>query len=92
MTWVRELGSKTWTVGSLAATSNAAQLSTGYECNEVFFQNDPDNTVDILFGNSASQPIQLLPGDSFTLPVQNVNEVYVKTVSSTATVPWLARK
>lgn len=91
--YVRPVGSNTWTVGKLAATTDALQLSTNrYECAEIFIENDPDNLVDILWGNSTSQLFQLSPGDSITLPVQNVNQVYVKTVSSTATVPYAAFK
>lgn len=76
--------------GTLAATTAAAALGTGAIV-QVLVQNDPDNTVDVLCGSSAAQPIQLKPGDGLTLNVTNLNVVQCKTVSSTATVNYVAR-
>lgn len=92
MSFVRIQGSNAFKVGtSLGATTDAAQLSsTNYYCNEVYLENDPSNAVNILWGSSDGQPFKLAPGGSVSIPVQNVALVYVKTASSTATVPWAA--
>lgn len=70
--------------------TTAAALTAGQSCFEVIVQADPDNTVDVFFGTSGSQPMQLLPGQAVRLKVSNVNLVYVKTASGTATVNWLS--
>lgn len=73
-------------------TTAAAALAASQACKMVMVQNDPDNTVNVLVGDSSSQTIKLLPGDwSPWLPVSNVNLVYAKNVSSTTqSVNWLA--
>lgn len=58
-------------------------------CFNATIQADPDNTVDVFIGDSASQPVQLTPGQSVPLPISNLEQVYVKTASGTATVNWL---
>ena len=77
--------------GAIALTSDAAQF-TAQACNEVVIQNDPDNVVDILIGTSGALIFQMSPGDSIPLAIENLNLVYGKTVSSTATVNWLGRR
>lgn len=91
-TYVSEAGSTTLITGvSLGATTSAAQLSTGISCSELYLQNDPDNSVDILLGTSDTQSLQIQLGETFVIPVADVNLVYIKTVSSTATVNWAYR-
>jgi hypothetical protein len=91
MSYVRILGSHSFKVDKMGAGTIAAPLGASYECSEVFIQNSTENAVNILLGSSEQQLISLSPGMGFTLPVQNINDVYVKTVSSTATVVFLAR-
>src|SRR4051794_38900530 len=74
--------------GTLTATTAAAPLGGNVRCTEVLVQADPDNTNDVYFGDSANQTIHLKPGDPATVPVQNVNQVYVKTATGTAVVNW----
>ena len=58
----------------------------------ILLQNDPDNTVDILVGNSISQSIQLRPGEAETLAAPNHNgrinlaHIFVKSASATPTL------
>ena len=60
-------------------------------CNELLVQADPNNTVDVYVGTKTKQTIKLTKGESETLPIHNANQVYVKTVSDTATVNWMAK-
>ena len=73
--------------GTLAATTTAQVLGSQV-CSEVVIQNDPDNAVDILIGTATSQPIQLTPGQPIVVRMANLNLIYIKTVSSTATVGY----
>jgi len=76
--------------GSVTATTSATALPD-QACAQVLIQNDPDSTVSVLIGNSTLQPIELVPGDSVTLNVVNLNVIYYKSASGTATVNYLAR-
>src|SRR5438046_1212150 len=77
-------------VGSVTASTVATPLPD-QACSQVWLQNDPDSTVSILIGNSTLQPMELVPGDSATLNVTNLNIIYYKSASSTATFNYLAR-
>lgn len=77
--------------GTDATVTTSAKQLAAQSCREVIVQNDPDNTGDMLVGNSAAQVFQLTPGQAIRLPVSNVNLVYVKMTSGTnQTVNWLA--
>lgn len=77
--------------GTLATSTSAAALASSQAVREVLLQNDPDNTVDILVGNTTAQTIQLKPGWSVTIPVSNLATVFAKSVSGTPTLNYLGR-
>jgi hypothetical protein len=77
--------------GTKSLTTTAAAISTSQAVSEVIVQNDPDNTVDILIGDSTAQVIQLAPRDSIVIPVADLATLYAKTVSGTATLNFLGR-
>ena len=79
------------TAGTNTTSVTAESLATSQTVDEVTVQNDPDNTVDILVGNSTAQPIQLAPGQSVSVMVDNIATVYIKSVSGTPVVNYLAR-
>ena len=83
-------GSTAIYAGTIAMTTAVAQF-TARACNEVYIQNDPDNTVDILIGSSSTRSIELEPGDSMNIPVSNLNLLWGRTVSGSGTLNWLAR-
>jgi hypothetical protein len=83
--------SATLYAGTLATSGSAAALATTQAVREVVVQNDPDNTADVLIGNSTSQTIQLKPGWSITIPVADLATVYAKSVSGTPVVNYLGR-
>lgn len=76
--------------GSVTADTNATALPA-QACSQVLVQNDPDSTINILLGNATLQPIDLVPGDTVTLNVTNLNVIYYRTPSGTATLNYLAR-
>jgi len=86
------VGSSTLYDGTQTATTTAAALNSGTSrsCSSVLVQNDPDSTQDVFVGNDSSQSVQLVPGQAEVIPVDNVNKVFVKTASGTATVNWHA--
>jgi hypothetical protein len=73
-------------VGTIAAAIGGSQA-----CREVLVQADVNNTVDVYIGNDTTQSICLKPGVALTIPTDNVNKIYCKTNSGTATINWLAR-
>lgn len=77
--------------GTLSTTTSAAALASTQAVREVLVQNDPDNSADVLVGNSSAQTIQLKPGQSMVIPVADLATVYVKSVSGTPTVNYLGR-
>jgi hypothetical protein len=72
-------------------SGSATQLDSSQNCREVLVQSDPGNSPNVLVGNSAHQYVVLTPGQSVTIPVISLTLVYVKAVSGTVTVNWLAR-
>lgn len=77
--------------GTNGLTTSAEVLAATDEVNECLIQNDPDNTVDILIGDSSSQVIQLQPGQSIVIPIQDPNTIWLKSVSGTPTANFLCR-
>lgn len=73
------------TFTTLAGTLNGG---TSLACQAVLIQADPDNTDDLLVGNTDNQPIQMVPGEAHTFPGTDVNQFVVKTVSGNQTANW----
>lgn len=87
-----------YTSGRLAAgettgiTTTAIPVSaTTHAIREALVQSDPSNTTNVLIGNSAVQEVVLTPGQSITVPIISLSLIYVKMVSGTGIVNWLAR-
>jgi len=77
--------------GTKVCTTTASAVAADQPCVEVLCQADPANTVNVLIGDAALQPIALTPGASIIVPVSNVNLIYAKSASLTATLNWLGR-
>lgn len=90
LTWQAGASHDRLLAGSVTADDSADALPD-QGCSQVLLQNDPDSTINILVGNSTLQPIDLVPGATVTLNVTNLNVIYYKTPSSTATLNYLAR-
>ena len=57
---------------------------------EVLVQNDPGSAVNVYVGNEFGQFIVVIPGASITIPINDLNNVYVRTDGGAATVNYLA--
>lgn len=79
--------------GTQTATTTPGALNggTSLSCTEVYVQNDPGSVYNLYVGYNGAQPLVITPGSGTSLQISNVNLVYVKTSSGTATVNWLAR-
>jgi hypothetical protein len=76
----------TTAVGLYTAVSGA-NATAGIPCLSVIIQNDSGSAAAILVGDVNGQYIKLAAGaNPLQLPCSNLNQVYVKTSSSTATV------
>lgn len=73
-----------------SVTTTAAALGS-QACREVLLQALPTNSADLLVGSSSAQFMRLVPGASLPVACTNINLVFVKSVSGTQTVNWLAR-
>jgi len=84
------------TVQALAASqvsllNDTTVLSGGIPCWQVLVQSDPDNTANIVVGESLHGcHVVLLAGQSISIPINEVGKVQVRAVSGTQTVNWLA--
>lgn len=75
------------------STTAASALAANQPCRRIVIQNDPDNLVAVLLGDSTTQTYQLNAGASVTLDVRNANKIYCKNVSSTTqAINWIALK
>ena len=83
--------SATLYAGTLTTSTTAAALASTQAIREVLIQNDPDNSADVLVGNSSAQPIQLKPGQSMVIPVADLATVYAKSISGAPVVNYLGR-
>lgn len=73
-------------------TTTAVQVSTTEKnIREALIQSDPANTTNVLVGNVDGQYLKLTPGQGTTIPIISLSLVYVKMVSGTGTVNYLAR-
>ena len=83
--------------GSLVAGQNttigttAAAIAGSQEVSELLIQADNSNTVSVFIGSDTAQFIELQAGASITIPANNLNLVYAKTATGTATINYLGR-
>lgn len=70
-------------VGEANIAVVAAAITVSHECIWALLQAHPDNTANILIGNSASQTHVLVPGGTITLPVPNVANIIAKSAAGT---------
>jgi len=73
---------------TLSLTTTAAALAD-IRCVGVLLQSDPDNTDDILIGDTGAQTIQLTPGQSFSVDIKNTNKIFAKGVTGTPTLAYM---
>lgn len=88
--WIpkKDMGFNTLYCDTVTVTTILQQLDS-CACDKVFIQADPDNINDIYIGSSSSQPIKLKPGMSIEIPIKNLSSIYVKTLTSTATLNYI---
>lgn len=92
-TEVNPIGSNTVVAGTAALTTVAAPISaTTIPVRELLIQCDVANLVDCYLGNATTQTVHLAPGQSLSIPVANLQLLYSRTASSTATLNYLGRK
>ena len=91
-TEVRPFGSQVLVAGSTPLTTVAVPISvTSVPVREVILQCEPVGGVDCYFGNSTTQTLHILAGATITISVANLQLIYAKTASTTATVNYLGR-
>jgi len=76
--------------GTANVTTTAAAL-TAQAIGEVIIQNDADSTNDVFIGNNTAQDWRLKPGEWVSVKVSNLNLIYAKTSTGTATLRYFAR-
>jgi len=72
---------------TLGLTTTKAALAD-ISCVAVIIQSDPDNTDDILIGDTGAQTLQLTPGQSFAFDIKNTVKVFAKSVTGTPTLNY----
>ena len=77
------------TTGTDTSVSTAQALIADTPCRAVVVQADPENTADVLIGDSAAQTLQLQAGQSISLRVRNLDQIFVAGASGTQTVHWI---
>ena len=87
----KEAPSDTLLAGDYTVTDTAAAIGASQAISEIVIQADPDNSEVIFVGNSTSQPVKLQPGASFDVPAGNIDLIFAKTTSGTATLNWIGR-
>lgn len=58
---------------------------------EVLVQSDPANTTNARIGTAAAQYVALTPGQAISFPLNSLTRIYVKMVSGTGVINWVAR-
>lgn len=77
-----------------ANASTAEVIVASRACSEVTIQAPETNTVTVLFGSATGTCyMRLMPGRDFTVKVANVNELFCKSSTSSATevINFIAR-
>ena len=79
------------TASQVSLLNDTTVLSGRIPCWQVLVQSDPDNTANIVVGESLHGcHVVLLAGQSISIPINEVGKVQVRAVSGTQTVNWLA--
>lgn len=73
-------------VANYSVTTTAAAVGGNVACRSVIVKAAPANTVAVLVGDSTAQAYPLAAGEFVVIPTTNVNTVYAKTASGTATL------
>lgn len=74
------------TVANYSVTTTAAAVGGSLACRSVIVKAATANTVPVLVGDSTTQAFPLAAGEFVVIPTTNVNTVYAKTASGTATL------
>jgi hypothetical protein len=77
--------------GSLTATTTASAIAGSQAITKVLIRSDPSNAVNVLCGNATTQNTILEPGDGLSLEITNLNLLFCKSASATASVSYIAR-
>ena len=81
---VQDAPIETFLTGSnTGIVATAAAIATSQSCLWVMLQAHPDNTDNILIGNSASQTWVMPPGAVVVIPVDDVAKIIAKSASGT---------
>lgn len=73
-------------VANYSVTTTAGAVGGNVACRSVIVKAAPANTVPVLVGDSTAQAYPLAAGEFIVIPTTNVNTVYAKTASGTATL------
>ena len=71
------------TGSNTGVTITAAAITTSQSCLWVMLQAHPDNTDNILIGNSAGQTWVMPPGAIITVPIDDVAKIIAKSAAGT---------
>jgi hypothetical protein len=75
--------------GTKTATVTAAALGSSQMVSYLAIQSDPGNVANVVIGSSNAQYVELTPGAALTLENVDLDDIYVKTATGTATVNYL---
>lgn len=73
-------------VANYSVTTTAAAVGGSAACRSVIVKAATANTVAVLVGDATTQAYPLAAGEFVVIPTSNVNTVYAKTASGTATL------
>lgn len=76
------------TSGTTAITSTPAALPN-HAGKAVAIRNDPTSTETVYVGDASGQQWPLVPGEPLSMDISNLNALYAKTLSGTATLIWM---
>ena len=74
--------------GETKTLSTTKAALADIKCVGVILQSDPDNTDDILIGDTGAQTLQLQPGQSFAFDIRNTVTIFAKSVSGTPVLAY----
>lgn len=74
--------------GETLTLSGTKAALADIKCVAVILKSDPDNTDEILIGDTGAQTLQLSPGDWLSFPIKNTIKVFAKSVSGTPVLSY----